>query len=151
MTNAVPKTPWHLWVVGILGLLWNGMGGKNYVDLRAATDELYAAQAEGFGTTPEIVAAYYESYPLWAEIAYGFQVWAAIAGSILLLLRSRYAEPAFWLALIGFLVNAGHGVINPVEGTQNVGFIAVITIAIGLLIALQLYYAMRMRKAGVLR
>jgi hypothetical protein len=31
MATAAPtKTPWHLWVVGILSLLWNAFGGYDY-------------------------------------------------------------------------------------------------------------------------
>ena len=26
MNSMTVKTPWHLWVVGVLALLWNGFG-----------------------------------------------------------------------------------------------------------------------------
>ena len=25
------KTPWHLWVVGVVSLLWNGFGGYDFI------------------------------------------------------------------------------------------------------------------------
>ena len=28
--NTHVKTPWHLWLVGILGLLWSTMGATDY-------------------------------------------------------------------------------------------------------------------------
>jgi len=155
MNNVIggpPKAPWHLWVVGILGLLWNGGGGgKNYLDVKTATPEFHATQAEALGTTPEIVSAYFENYPLWADVFYGFGVWGAVAGSVLLLLRSRFAVWAFWSSLIGFLGGVVYGVMNPIEGMQNLGFVWIFSAVIALTIVAQLYYAQRQTKTGVLR
>ena len=25
------KTPWHLWLVGVVSLLWNGFGGYDFI------------------------------------------------------------------------------------------------------------------------
>ena len=151
-SEIAAKTPWHIWVVGILGLLWNGGGGgKNYFDVKMATPEFHAQQAEALGTTPEVVTAYFEAYPLWADIAYGFGVWGAVAGSLLLLFKSRHAVIAFWSSLIGFLGGVVYGVMNPFEGMQNVGFFWAFSAVIALTIVAQLYYAQRMTKAGVLK
>jgi hypothetical protein len=30
MTDMTVKTPWHLWAVGAVSLLWNGLGGYDY-------------------------------------------------------------------------------------------------------------------------
>lgn len=150
--GAATKAPWHLWVIGILGVVWNGLGGgKNYLDVKMPTAEFRDQQAEGFGTSPEAVAAYFEAYPLWADIAYGFGVWGAVAGTLLLLFRSRHAVIAFWSSLIGFLVGVVYGTLYPVDGMQNYGFVWIFSAVIGLTIVLQLYYAHRMTKAGVLK
>ena len=29
-TPQTPKTPWHLWVVGVLSLLWNMIGAFDF-------------------------------------------------------------------------------------------------------------------------
>ena len=37
MNNVIgggPKTPWHLWVVGVLTLLWNAVGATSYTMTR---------------------------------------------------------------------------------------------------------------------
>ncbi|MEE4289055.1 MAG: hypothetical protein V2J14_06775 [Erythrobacter sp.] len=147
-----PKTPWHLWVVAVLGLLWNGGGGaSNYINVKLATPEFFAAQAEALGTTPAIVTEYFGTYPLWADILYGLGVWGAVAGSVLLLARSRFAIIAFWASLIGFLGGVVYGVLNPIEGLQNPGLFWGFSAVVGLTLVLQLVYASRMAKAGVLR
>ena len=151
-TETGAKAPWHIWLVGILGLLWNGGGGgKNYIDVKMATPEFHAIQAEALGTTPEVVATYFENSPLWADIAYGFGVWGAVAGSLLLLFRSRHAVLAFWSSLIGFLAGVVYGVLNPFEGMENIGFWWIFSAVIALTIVVQLYYAQRMTKSGVLK
>ena len=30
-SNDVVETPWHLWVVGVVGLLWSAMGAMDFV------------------------------------------------------------------------------------------------------------------------
>ena len=42
--------------------------------------------------------------PLWAMAAWGLAVGAALAGSLLLVLRRRWAVPAFGLSLGGLLI-----------------------------------------------
>ena len=36
--TATPSVPWHLWVVGVLSLLWNASGA--YVIMQAQSDIL---------------------------------------------------------------------------------------------------------------
>ncbi len=31
-----PRTPWHLWLIGILGLLWDSMGGTLHSKVQQA-------------------------------------------------------------------------------------------------------------------
>ena len=31
MTDMTVKTPWHLWAVGVISLLWNGYGGYDFI------------------------------------------------------------------------------------------------------------------------
>ena len=50
---AVPRTPWHLWVIGVLSLLWNAAGAWTIMsaqsgapmDMDANEIAYYAAQA----------------------------------------------------------------------------------------------------------
>ena len=58
--NSIARTAasWHLWVVGILTLLWNSVGVMSYM-----MTEL--SQLASLGMTPDQIA-YFDSFPAWA-------------------------------------------------------------------------------------
>ena len=96
-TAMTTRTPWHLWAVGGLALLWNGFGGYDYV-MTQTNNAAYLAQF-----TPE-QRAYFDSFPMWMEVVWAVGVWGAVLGSVLLLLRSKWAFHAFLASLIAFAV-----------------------------------------------
>jgi hypothetical protein len=100
-TSAVAsKTPWHLWVVGIVALLWNGFGGYDYVMTNMGGAEYLRAHEF---TAPEI--DYFLSYPAWMTAVWAIGVWGGVAGAILLLLRSKWALHAFAASLAAFVLS----------------------------------------------
>jgi hypothetical protein len=143
--NDGTRTPAHLWVVAILAVLWNAFGGFDYL-MTQTHNEKYLA---GF-TDPQRV--YLDSFPLWMEAAWAFGVWGGVAGSLLLLARSRYAVAAFAVSLAGLAVSTVYqNVLSspPAEMTGGAMLamnLVIWAVAIGLLV-----YAMRMRRKGVLR
>ena len=84
------KTPFHLWIVGVLGLVWNSYGCYDYLMTNTRNAE-YLAQFP-----PEMMQVI-DAFPLWVMAAWAFGVWGAIAGSVLLLMRSRFAVHVFTL------------------------------------------------------
>lgn len=90
------KTPWHLWLVGILSLLWNSMGALDYT----MTKTKNATYMGNF--TPEQLDYFY-NFPAWANLGWAVGVWFAVAGSFLLLFRSRRALWSFVLSFIGMI------------------------------------------------
>lgn len=48
MTDMTTKTPWHLWLVGVIAVLFNGIGAFDYV-MSMAQGASYMASA---GMTP---------------------------------------------------------------------------------------------------
>jgi hypothetical protein len=143
MTEARVRAPWHLWLVGVVSTLWNLVGAFDYTatELRL---EFYINQV------PQELLAYVDAFPAWAVAAWAFGVWGALAGSICLLLRSRWAELMFGLSLAGLAVTTlyQYGLTNGLEvmGTGGAIFCAVIWVIAILL----LLYARAMRKKGVL-
>lgn len=144
MASAV-RTPLHLWIVGGVATLWNSFGCFDYIMTQTRNAGYLAA------FTPA-QRAYFESFPAWMEAAWAFGVWGALAGSLLLLARSRYAVTAFGLSLAGLAVSTFCQQVMislPPEfaTAANLGMTAVIwIIAIGLLL-----YARWLRQRGVLR
>jgi hypothetical protein len=137
------STPWHLWAVGVVGLLWNGYGGYDYV-MTQTNNAAYLAQF----TADQ--RAYFDSFPIWMEVIWAVGVWGAVLGSVLLLLRSKWAFHAFLASLIAFAVSVVYGQMSggsAVMGTTGVVFSA----AIFLLGLGFVTYSRMMTRKGVLR
>jgi hypothetical protein len=93
-----------------------------------------------------------DAFPTWMEFFWALSVWGSIAGSILLLLRNRYAVHAFMVSLIGMIV----GIVYQMtaiempewasEGFMGVFPYVILLVGIGLLL-----YARAMARKGVLR
>ena len=139
------KRPLHLWIVGVLATLWNAGGAFDYL-MTQTRNEAYLAQF----TDPQRI--YFESFPMWMEATWALGVWGGLLGALLLLLRSRHAVTAFAVSLAGLAVSTVYQYVlsTPPEDMMTGAMIAmnlaIWAIAIGLL-----WYAMRMRRSGVLR
>lgn len=136
-------TPWHLWLVGGLAVLWNGFGGYDYTMSHLQG----AAYYRQVGMSERVIALM-DAYPTWMHAVWALGVWGSVAGSVLLLLRSRWALHAFLLSLLGALGNLIHTAVLP-EFRQELGVVmpTVILVICGLLA----FYASAMTKRGVLR
>lgn len=142
------KTPWHLWLVGVLSLLWNGFGAFDFIQT-TTRGEAYM-RAAGFD---DAMVAYYEAMPGWMYVPWTLGVWGAVIGSVMLLLRRRWAVPAFGLSLLGALISLIYGKLidPPPPAPPELAAMSWMPIFI-LLIAILLFgYAFNMRKRGVLR
>jgi hypothetical protein len=139
------KRPLHLWIVGLIGLLWNAFGCWNYV-MTQTRNEAWLA-----GLTPG-QRAYVETFPAWSEAAWAIGVWFGLLGAILLLLQSRWAVAAFLVSILGLAGTAVYQFLmsspphDLVRGSGLILHLVIWAIAIGLLL-----YARRMRARGVLR
>lgn len=144
MTTSV-RTPLHLWIVGGLATVWNGFGAFDYL----MTQTRNAAYLAGF-TDPQRI--YFESFPIWMEAMWALGVWGGLAGSLLLLARSRFAATTFGVSLAGLAASTvwQYVLSSPPEdmtgGAIMAMNLAIWAVAIGLLV-----YAIRMRRRGVLR
>ena len=147
MTEAAvnrARAPWHLWVVGGLSLLWNAVGAFDYL-MTQSRAEFYVS-----GLTPEQIA-HFESFPAWMHIAWTFGVWGAVLGSVALLMRSRWAAWLFGLSLAGLLASSVYN-FGMTDGIRIMGGNAVVlfNVAIWLVAILLLWYALAMRRRGVM-
>ena len=142
-TRMTTATPWHLWVVGVFALLWNGYGGYDYV-MTQTNNAAYLAQY-----TAE-QRAYFDSFPMWMEAVWAIGVWGGVLGAVLLLLRSKWAFHAFLASLIAFAVSVVYGQMSggsAVMGTTGMVFSAAIFV-LGLIFVM---YSRMMTLKGVLR
>lgn len=141
------RVPWHLWVIGLVSLLWNCYGAYDYV--MTETGDVAYFESMGFGAEE---LAYMERFPTWAVAVWAIGVWGSLLGSILLLLRSRHAATAFLVSLIGAAVSFAYQLsLDDKPASMAGGMAAVMPIVILIAIVAQWYYARRMTAQGVLR
>ncbi len=142
------KTPWHLWLVGVLSLLWNGFGAFDFIQT-TTRGEAYM-RAAGFD---DAMVAYYEAMPGWMYVPWTLGVWGAVIGSVMLLLRRRWAVPAYGLSLLGALISLIYGKLidPPPPAPPELAAMSWMPIVILLIAVLLFGYAFNMRQRGVLR
>ena len=152
MQQAVSaRTPAHLWIVGILSLLWNCFGAYDYTMTKTQGAKYIAATMPGVDANTAL--AWINGMPIYAQIGWAMGVWLALLGSVLLLIRSRWAVWSFGLSLVGAVLSLGYQMLlaPPMPGAPETGVMKIMPVII-LVIAVALFlYAWRQEKKGVLR
>jgi hypothetical protein len=141
---ASPRTPWHLWVVGILAVLWNLMGVYDYL-MTQTQNEAYMASF-----TPEQIEYFY-GFPAWVVAAWAISVWGSLIASALLLLRKRLARDLFLLVLVTMFITMIYNFVLS-NGLEIMGDRASLAVsgAVVVIAVLLYWYARRQAAAGVL-
>jgi hypothetical protein len=147
MTDTMKAaTPWHLWAVGVISLLWNAFGGYDFV-MSVTQGETYWRAS---GMTDAMVA-YYNAMPTWMYVPWVLGVWGAVAGSILLLMRNKLAVPAFALSLLGAVGSLVYGLANPMPPLpEAMAVMAYMPWVIAAIAAVLAGYAWSVSKKGML-
>jgi hypothetical protein len=141
---ALRKRPIHLWIVGILSLLWNSFGAYDYLGMQLPIAG-YLAQV------PQAIVLLKDSYPVWMDAAWAIGVWGAMAGSIALLMAQRWAVWMFAASLTGLAVSSIYNFTHPV-GMEAIGGGGVVMTAVIWIVAIALlWYSIRHSRLGVLR
>jgi hypothetical protein len=139
------RTPWHLWLAGIVGLLWNGFGVADYVQTKMGG----AQYLRDFGLS-EAQIAYTLAMPAWVTGVWAVGVFSALIGTVLLFLRHRLAAPLFLVSLGAYLLSLVYswGLSNGREVMGDMWWMQFVVLAGCLFFA---WYSNAMAKAGVLR
>ncbi|MEL6641622.1 MAG: hypothetical protein AAFP98_09965 [Pseudomonadota bacterium] len=139
------RTPIHLWIVGVMALLWNAGGAYDYIMTQTNNTDYLALLTEA-------QRAFLAGVPFWFEVAWAIGVWFSVAGAILLLLRSRFAGTAFAISLGGLIGSSAYSFFIAKPSTLDMmtagqaGFTAMIYIVLILLWV----YARAMTRRNVL-
>ncbi len=142
---AAQQTPWHLWAVGVLGVLWNSIGCYDYYMSNTAGEPYFRQMGMTDAQIAHLLAA-----PSWMTGVWAIGVWGALAGSVLLLLRSRWAVEVFLASLAAYVVSLIYGyVISPAPGQKGAMMVMQAVIFVGCVFFW--WYASAQRKAGRLR
>lgn len=137
------RTPVHLWIIGVLALLWNGMGAFDYLATELRLD-FYMGQF-----SPEQLDYVY-AIPAWVVAAWAIAVWSALLASVGLLFRRSWAVWLFGLSILGMAVTTLHNFVLT-DGAAVMGSGAVVFTAVIWVVAiLLLLYSRRLASKGVL-
>ena len=141
MDGETVKAPWHLWVVGVLALIWYVLGA-------------FVIQRAQLGLSPEMPAdevAYYAAQPLWFKVVTGVSTYGSVLASILLLARKRAASLLFAIALVTIAITDVFDLANGTSRAYANNAAAVVTGIIALIALLMVVYSRAMVRRGVLR
>ena len=116
--------PWHLWVVGVLSLLWNCGGVIDYTMSKTRNADYLAS------FSPEALV-WFDGFPIWMNIAWALGVWGALAGLV-----------------VGTIYQFG---VSDMPASLKTPGNWAFTAALWAVSILLLYYAARMRTRGDLR
>ena len=138
------RAPWHLWVIGVLAVLWNFMGAFDYL-MTQTRNEGYMSNL-----TPEQLEYFY-GFPAWVVAFWAIAVWGGVLGAVLLLLRKKLAAGVFLVSFLSMVVTTiyNFGLSN---GLEHMGdpFSLVFTALIFLFALLLYLYAKAMKNREVL-
>ena len=141
ISSAARKTPWHIWVVGIVALLWNAAG--TYTIMMAQAGKLEDLSADE--------AAYYAAQPVWFVVITDVALLSAVAAAVALLLRSRTAIWLFAISLAAILITDVYDLVSGTTRMLVSSGAMIATIFIFVIAILELVYAWSMKKHAVLR
>ncbi len=144
-TTPAPRTPAHLWAIGVVSLLWNAVGALDFV----MTETRNAAYLKGFTQTQ---LDFFYGFPLWVVAAWGIATWGGMLGSLLLLLRRRLAVPVLLVSFLGMVLTTIHNFLLA-NGLQVMGGVGALVFSVAIFVVglLLWLYARFMCRRGVLR
>jgi hypothetical protein len=90
---------WSFWVIGAVALIWNVMGGINFI---------VQMNADMVASMPETHRAIIEGRPAWATGAFALAVFGGALGCLVLLLSKSAAYYLFVASLLGVIVTIIH-------------------------------------------
>lgn len=138
--QTLPATPWHLWVVGGLLLIWNGLAAFSY----AATAIRFEPYLSSF---PKDALDYYLNAPAWMSVMWGVSTVGGFLGAALLLLRRKIAVPVFVVSWACSVAAVFYTHMNPPPGGGDTMFAVAVLIAALLVV----FYMVWLSRRGVLR
>ena len=142
--TKTPGRPRHLWLIGIIGLLWSLIGVISFMLTQMNVEAVMSRY-------PPEQREYFESFPLWAVAFWAIGVFGGVIGCLLLLLKNRRAFPVLLASVIGTILSSLGGLfllggMEVMRETGGLGF----TVFPVILTAFLAYYARAMSTTGVL-
>lgn len=94
------RVPAWYWGAAVVALLWEALGCFAYLNQ-------VSMEAAELAQLPAAQRDIWTAMPGWAVAAYAVAVWGGLTGAVGLLLRRRWARPAFAVSLVAVVVQFG--------------------------------------------
>lgn len=94
MSTTSNKPSALFYIIGVVALIWNGLGVIAYLGRAFITDEMIAQLPK------EQQAEFLTEYPAWVTGAFATAVFAGVLASLLLLLKKKVAYPLFIISAV---------------------------------------------------
>ncbi len=143
MTGQV-RAGWLYWVIAVVSLLWNSFGCLDYT-MTQTRNAAYLAMV------PAEQIAFVDSLPFWVHGAWAVGVWFSLLGSILMLLRSRWAVPSFGLSLLGLAGSTFYQAAVGMPASMTAPPMLAVQATIWIILLFLIWYTHRCRQTGILR
>jgi hypothetical protein len=146
--NTERATPWHLWAAGLTGIPWNGFGAYDYTMTQIGGEQYLRA----FGMNNAQIA-YFLAMPFWVTAIWAIGVWGGFLGTLLLLLRHKWALPVFIASFAAFLLSLVYSYVltNGAEVMDESINMLLMNLVIAAGCVFFIWYSWEMTKRGVLR
>jgi hypothetical protein len=140
------RRPWHLWLVGLVTLVWHAGGAVDYLMTQLQVASYMAMLSDA-------ARAYLDSRPVWFDAAWAIAVWGSVLGSILILMRSGWSQLALIAALIAYVACTvwSYLIASPSAPEVLGASIGWFTAAVAFVIIFAWVYARAMTARGILR
>lgn len=136
------KLPIWFWIVAGILVLWNIMGCVTWVRDVMMTEDMMAQ-------LPPEQQALYSERPEWIVPVYALAVFAALAGSILLILKNKLAIPLYAVSLVAVVAQFGY-VLFVMDAIGSLGFVQAAALPIFIFVAgvFELWFAFMAKGKG---
>jgi hypothetical protein len=138
------STPIWFWVVAVVALLWNIMGGMIFLTEVFAQESMMESMTE-----PQ--KEWTRSTPMWIYVVFAIAVITGLAGSVCLLMRNRLAVPLFIVGFVAVVIQMVYTMLIA-GGLQVMGPSGAIMPAVVVTLALVwLLFSLHFKSKGWLR
>ena len=135
------KNAIHIWLIGAVALFINSIGGYDFIMTLSKNQDYFLSLSYNARQIE-----YFTNYPMLLAFFWFIGVWAAFAGSISILLRSRYSRILFLIAILGQIILDAYSfffkhrweVLGPRLGAQDL-----IVLAFTILLAIYSHYLIK--------
>ena len=141
MSDSLNKPNLGFWIIGVIALVWNGMGVNAYIQQAYDTE---AHRAQYSAEQLEMM----NNMPTWYTAIFALAVFTGILGCIFMLLKKKMANSFFKISLLTVLIQTVYNVFMNEGKEFNGAFEYSMLIAIPIIAIFLMLYSKKSNEKG---